>query len=244
VRPPVGPVTALRYADSVTALIWGSAAGWLASLSMSLSQRLLTLDESMEAWVGGIKEVLEPTVVLLLAWALGHVIADVGTANFLARALQAGLPAWGLGALVSLLSYIISFACGSSFGTMGILFPLVGPLALAVGGGDFAFVHRCFGAVMGGSLLGNVCSPISDTTILASLATRCPIDFHVQTCLPYVGLAGFVALVFGDLAVGLGLYSALPAVGVCTGVLYAAHILLARRQVSMDARRAAANALP
>lgn len=244
IRPPLTLVTALRYADSVTALVWGSAAGWLASLGLCLGQRLLSVNEAMEAWVGGIKEVLEPTVVLLLAWALGSVIADVGTATFLATALQTGLPAWGLAALVSLLSYIISFACGSSFGTMGILFPLVGPLALAVGGGDFNFVHRCFGAVMGGSLLGNVCSPISDTTILASLATRTSVDAHVKTCAPYVGLAGFVALVFGDLAVGLGAYPPLAALGVCTGVLYVAHTVLARRQAALDARgRAATPAL-
>lgn len=236
IRPPLTLVTALRYADSVTALVWGSAAGWLASLGLCLSQRLLSVDEAMQAWVGGIKDVLEPTIVLLLAWALGHVIADVGTATFLARALQAGLPAWGLAALVSLLSYVISFACGSSFGTMGILFPLVGPLALAVGGGDFAFVHRCFGAVMGGSLLGNVCSPISDTTILASLATRTPVDAHVKMSTPYVALAGLVALVFGDLAVGLGAYPPLAAIGVCTGVLYVAHKWLTRRQAALDAR--------
>lgn len=75
----------------------------------------------MAAWTEGTKEVLEPTFVLLLAWALGAVITDVGTAEFLASALQAGLPAWSLPALISLLCYAISFACGSSIGEIPTL---------------------------------------------------------------------------------------------------------------------------
>ena len=88
----------------------------------------------MGAWTEGAKEVLEPTMVLVLAWALGAVIGDVGTAEFLAGALQTGLPAWALPALVSTLCYVISFASGSAIGTMGIVFPLVGPLAMRLSG--------------------------------------------------------------------------------------------------------------
>ena len=71
----------MSQTDSVAALIWGSAAGWLASLGCVLGQRLLSLGEAMEAWTAGTREVLEPVFVLLLAWALGAVIADVCCAN-------------------------------------------------------------------------------------------------------------------------------------------------------------------
>ena len=221
VRPDATVVNALRYADSVSALIWGSVGGWLVSTCLVLQQKILDLNGAMGAWVEGAKDVLEPTFILILAWALGAVIADVGTADFLAGALQSGLPKWGMPALVSLLCYVISFACGSSIGTMGIVFPLVGPLAMRLGGGDIGFLHQCFGSIMGGAIFGNLCSPLSDTTILTVLATRCSLPVHIATCIGYTAIVALVALVFGDLAVGLGLYGAVPALGVCAAVLLA-----------------------
>ena len=229
VRPAANVVNALRYADSVTALIWGSAAGWLVSMALCLWQRILDLGETMAAWTEGTKEVLEPTFVLLLAWALGAVINDVGTADFLASALQSGLPAWSLPALISLLCYAISFACGSSIGTMGIVFPLVGPLAVRMGGGSATYIQQCFGAIMGGSIFGNLCSPISDTTILAVLATKCNLATHVRTAITYCGVVGAVSLLFGDLAVGLGLYGPVVALGLCSAVLLLLKLLLGRK---------------
>jgi len=227
-RPAANVVNALRYADSVTALIWGSAAGWLVSMGLCLSQRLLSLGETMAAWTEGTKEVLEPTFVLLLAWALGAVISDVGTADYLATALQSGLPAWSLPGLISLLCYAISFACGSSIGTMGIVFPLVGPLALRMGGGSAAYVQQCFGAIMGGALFGNLCSPISDTTILTVLSTRCALATHVRSAVAYCGVVGAISLIFGDVAVGLGLYGPGVAIAVCTAVIVLLKALLGR----------------
>ena len=229
VRPAASLVNALRYADSVAALIWGSAAGWAASLLLTLRQRLLPLGEAMGAWSEGAKEVLEPTMVLVLAWALGAVIGEVGTADFLAGALRAGLPAWGLPALISALCYAISFASGSAIGTMGIVFPLVGPLACALSGGNLPYVQQCFASIMGGSLFGNICSPLSDTTILTVLATRCPLTTHVRTILGYTGIVGAIALLFGDLAVGLRLYSPAAALGVCAALMAALKAALGRR---------------
>ena len=228
-------VNCLRFADSVAALIWGSAAGWLASLGCVLGQRLLSLGEAMEAWTAGTKEVLEPVFVLLLAWALGAVIADVGTAEFLASALQGGLPAWSLPALISVICFAISFACGSSFGTCGIVFPLVGPLAWQLSGGDMGFLHQCFGAIFGASTFGNICSPISDTSILTVLATRCDLATHIRTILPYAALAGVVSLVFGDLAVGLGLYGPTAALAACAAVLATFKLVVGRKADEVDA---------
>ena len=175
--------------------------------------------------------------VLALAWALGGIIGAAGTADFIAAALtRGGLPAWALPASTSLLAYLISFATGSSFGTMGILFPLVGPLAWTLGGGDQKLLTHCFGAVLGGSLFGNallrrrnrsfprpthppqVFSPIADTTILTQLATKVPLTDHVRTAGPYALLVGGLCLVLGDVGVGLGLFP--PVVGL--GLIVAA----------------------
>ena len=118
--------------------------------------------------------------VLVLAWALGDVVGDVGTPSFLARALHSGgLRPWALPSLASLLCFAVSFATGSSFGTMGIAMPIVGPLAFklaaasgATGDAALKLVTHCFGSIMGGSLFGNLCSPIADTSILTVLATK------------------------------------------------------------------------
>jgi len=135
-RPSVTMAHAFANCNSVSALIWASTFGWILVTALAVGQRLLTLAQAMEAWVAGVQDVLEPCIVLLLAWGLGAVIADVHTADFLAQGLQSGLPAGWLPFLTTLLAYVISFACGSSFGTMGIMFPLVIPLANTISGGD------------------------------------------------------------------------------------------------------------
>jgi Na+/H+ antiporter NhaC len=124
------------------------------------------------------------------------------------------IKAWGLPCIASLLSYVISFATGSSFGTMGILFPLIGPLAWALGGGSTTLLLHCFGSVYGGSLFGNMFSPIADTSILTSLACRINLQEHVTTAGPYACLVGLSCLLLGDLPVGLGVYGPFAALGV------------------------------
>lgn len=207
-------MSALAKGDSVLALLWGSTLGCASALTLLLGQKILDLDTAMGTIMEGMKEVIEPIVVLALAWALGGIIGATGTADFIAKALTAGgLPAWALPASTSVLSYVISFATGSSFGTMGILFPLIGPLAWKLGGSDQRLLAHCFGAVLGGSLFGNVFSPIADTTILTQLATRVPLTDHVRTAGPYAALVGGLCLLLGDLPVGLKLWGPLPAVG-------------------------------
>ena len=111
---------------------------------------------------------------------------------------------------------------------MGIVFPLVGPLAFSVGGGEARFLYRCLGATMGGAIFGNVCSPISDTTILTTLATRCGLTQHVRTTVPYTAVAGLVAVVCGDLAVGAGICGAGGGVALCVGALLGVQLLVGR----------------
>ena len=209
---PAGVLAALSAGDSVLALLWGSLLGATSSVGLLLAQKILSLDVAVATFIEGMKDVVEPVIVLALAWALGGIIGAAGTADFIAGALLAGgLPAWALPASSSLLAYVISFATGSSFGTMGILFPLIGPLAWRLGGGDVAMLTHCFGALLGGSLFGNVFSPIADTTILTQLATRVPLADHVKTAGPYALLVGALCVVLGDVPVGLGLFGPLPA---------------------------------
>lgn len=77
---------------------------------------------------------------------------------------------------------------------MGVIFPLAAPLAASLSGGDLGFVKNCFGAILGSSLWGNICSPIADTTIMTVLATKCPLPAHVSAITQYASLAGAIAL--------------------------------------------------
>ena len=263
----------LGESDSIAALIWASTIGWLVSMGLVLSQSILDLTEAMDAWIEGMKDVIAPMIVLLLAWALGDVIGKAKAADFLSKALQGSLPKWALPALISLLAHAISYACGSSFGTciimhsssthhrhalsthltshtlthlppltgtMGIILPLVGPLATNIGKGDEAFLRHCIGSALGGALFGNICSPISDTTILSVLATKCDLQAHVATITPYAGLGAAVAIVLGSLPVGLGLYGPFTALILSIAAIYAVITLLGTPAGSGGAASAAA----
>ena len=208
------PTCALAYAHTV---------------GLVLSQRVLDLTEAMDAWIEGMKDVLAPMMVLLLAWALGDVLSKAGAADFLSGALQGTIPKWSLPALVSLLAHVISYACGSSFGTMGILLPLVGPLAKSLGGTDAAYLTHCIGSVLGGALFGNICSPISDTTILSALATGVGVNEHVATITPYALLTAALGLLLCSTPVALGLYGPLTALGISASAMIAIVLLLGQR---------------
>ena len=108
----------------------------------------------------------------------------------------------------------------------GIILPLVGPLAKNIGGGDARFLSHCIGSVLGGALFGNICSPISDTTILTVLSTKCDLQAHVATITPFAAIGAAAALLLGSLPVGLGLYGPFTALLLSTAAIYGTLLLL------------------
>jgi len=159
-------------------------------------------------------------VILVLAWALSGVTDVLGTADFLVSLLGDRLHPGLVPALVFVVAAATAFSTGSSWGTMGILLPLTVPLAWALmqgagmaGPEHMGILYATVAAVMGGAVWGDHCSPISDTTILSSMASQCDHIEHVRTQLPYAISAGLIALVLGALPAGLGvpLWVCLPA---------------------------------
>ncbi|MFP4229424.1 MAG: Na+/H+ antiporter NhaC family protein, partial [Salinivenus sp.] len=210
-----GPDPSLREiignADSYAALMWGSLLGVLVGAVLSIGQGLLTLEQTVEAWYEGLKSMLFAMVILVLAWALSNITEVLHTADFLVSILGETLPPGVVPGLVFVLAAATAFATGSSWGTMGILMPLVVPLAWAVlarnGMTDPAHYHVLYSSVscvLAGSVWGDHCSPISDTTILSSMASGCDHIEHVRTQLPYALSVGFVALFVGTLPTGFG----------------------------------------
>ncbi|MDX1438860.1 MAG: Na+/H+ antiporter NhaC family protein, partial [Rubricoccaceae bacterium] len=202
----------IRNADSYKAMMWGSVASVVVAVVMTLAQRILTLTQAVEAWYAGVRSMLLAIIILLLAWSLSNVNEALGTAEFLVDLLSDSISPGILPALIFVLAAATAFATGSSWGTMGILMPLVIPLVWgvmdAVGGSYEAHMHILYSSVavvLAGAVWGDHCSPISDTTILSSLASSCDHIDHVKTQIPYALLVGFVALLLGTLPTAFGL---------------------------------------
>lgn len=198
-------------ADSYRSLMWASLTAVLVAGVMSVSQRILTATEVVDAWYAGLKSMLFAMIILVLAWALAGVSRELHTADYLVSTLSDALSPAIVPTLVFVLAGATAFATGSSWATMGILMPLVLPLVWAVmnatHAGPEAHMHALYSTVacvLAGAVFGDHCSPISDTTILSSMASGCDHIDHVRTQLPYAGLAGGVALLAGTLPTGFG----------------------------------------
>ncbi|MDI6706449.1 MAG: Na+/H+ antiporter NhaC family protein [Bacillota bacterium] len=193
---------AFGNADASVVLIWAAISGGLVAIIMAVAQKILTLGEGFDAWVDGAKSLVITAIILTLAWSLGSVTGDVGTADYLVGVVTEALPASLLPLLVFLISCVIAFATGTSWGTMAIVVPLAVPLANAY---TAALILPTMGAVLTGSVFGDHCSPISDTTIMSSMASASDHMDHVKTQIPYAVTTAVVAALFGFIPAGLGM---------------------------------------
>ncbi len=198
-------------ADSYKSLMWASLLSVIVAFLMTLSQRILTVAQTVEAWYAGLKSMLFAMIILVLAWALSDLTEVLGTASYLVGVLGDTINPGLLPAIVFVLSAATAFATGSSWGTMGILMPLVLPLTWAVlaasGMADpqhYHILYSTVSCVLAGAVWGDHCSPISDTTILSSMASGCDHIEHVRTQLPYALLVGVVAIGLGTIPTGFG----------------------------------------
>jgi len=190
--------------NSYTALLWAAAWGSIAAIGLAVGRRVLSLQRAMAAWTDGVASMTPALVILVLAWGIGATCEAMGTAPVLVGYLGERVPAAILPASVFVLSALVSFSTGTSWGTMAILVPLVVPLGLAVGGGAEVTLVGAVSGVLAGSVFGDHCSPISDTTVLSSLASGSDHVDHVRTQLPYALTAGIAALLLGDLLSAIG----------------------------------------
>jgi Na+/H+ antiporter NhaC len=199
-------------ADPFASLLWASFAGVVVAMGLAIAQRILTVVQAVEAWMGGMKAMLMAIVILLLAWGLSGLTDALGTGPYLAGALGEALPLAALPAIVFFIAAITAFATGTSWGTMAILFPVVVPLAVAMGAGvdfgggqNYTILLGSISSIMAGAVFGDHCSPISDTTVLSSMASGCDHVDHVRTQLPYALVVAVIAIVIGEIPAALGM---------------------------------------
>lgn len=207
--------TIIGNADSYKALLWSSISGVLAAFTLSIGQRILSLKESIDSLLNGFRTMLTAVIILVLAWSLAMVTENLHTADFISQTMLAlSISPYLVPTLTFILASIIAFSTGSSWGTMAILYPLMLPASWLISqefGMDYnqsmLIFYNVVSAVLAGSVLGDHCSPISDTTILSSLASSCNHIEHVRTQLPYALTVGAVAITVGTLPAAFGISS-------------------------------------
>ncbi len=172
-------------------ILWAVCLATVAAFLM-LARREDQRGELISAGFKGMGDLLPAVAIIFLALALGNSLRDLGTGAFIAQLASAMPYSWAIPAVLFVAAGITSFTTGTSWGTYGILVPLAIPLAVGAG----VPLPLVLAAVMGGGVFGDHCSPISDTTIIASLASGCDHLEHVRTQLPYALLAGAGALAF------------------------------------------------
>lgn len=195
----------IGQANSYQALLWSSILSLLTALVMTLVRGTLKFDKVMEEMVEGFKTMFNAVLILTMAWSIALVTKDMNTAEFVSQLLLK----WSLSpALVPILTFVlaclIGFSTGTSWGTMAILYPLILPASwllcqeqgLSIDA-SMPLFYNVVASVMAGAVMGDHCSPISDTTIMSSMASGCNHLSHVSTQMPYAMTVGCVALVAG-----------------------------------------------
>ncbi len=178
---------------------WAFTAALVTAIILAMAKGM-SLKQVMEGITHGMKGVVLGSVILLLAITIGGISQDAGGGIYLVELLGDQLPYWSLPVLLQIITIVTAFSTGTSWGTYAVAFPLAMPLAWAVANAQGLqhpefFMTICFAAVMDGSVYGDQCSPISDTTILSSMCTGCDLMDHVKTQIPQASLAAVLAAI-------------------------------------------------
>ena len=178
---------------------WAFGIALLLAAGMALAKGM-SLKDLVAGFHDGLKGVVLGSVILLLAITIGGINKETGGGIFLVEQLGEAIPYFLLPVLLQLMTMVIAFSTGTSWGTYAVAFPLAMPLAWAVAGAHGLshpelFMTLCFAAVMDGSVYGDQCSPISDTTVLSSMCTGCDLMDHVKTQIPQASFAALLAAI-------------------------------------------------
>jgi len=210
-----GLMEIIAASDSFQALLWASIIATIVAIAMTISQKILSLKTTIESLINGFKTMLTALIILVLAWSLALITKDLHTSEFIAYSLSyIQLSPFLLPTLTFIFSALIAFSTGSSWGTMAILYPMILPAGWLISteyGLDYdasmTIFYQVVSSILAGAVFGDHCSPISDTTILSSLACSCNHIEHVRTQLPYALTVGTVSIAFGTIPAAFGVSS-------------------------------------
>jgi Na+/H+ antiporter NhaC len=192
--------------NNILILAFSAIFGTLLSCSFSFLFVKEPVGKIGYAVLQGLKKGLMPASILVLAWSLKGICTDLNTGPFLAAILGDVIQPWAFPMLLFLTASLVAISTGTSWGTMAILIPTAIPVAFHLDGGTYGLITMIsLGAILDGAIMGDHCSPISDTTILSSMSTGCNHMKHVTTQMPYSLLVGFTALSVGYLPAAIGM---------------------------------------
>ena len=192
-----GVLSAIQTGDCYKGLIWGSSSCFVIVFIISLFTKN-TISENVNWMFEGFKSLLPALTILILAWGLNGVLEDLKLGEYLGDIMSSSnVPFCVIPVTTFIISSIVAFSTGSSFSTMGILIPIVISVCLsfyATEDFEFSVFYASIASVLSGAVMGDHCSPISDTTVLSSMATGCNHINHVSSQLTYCLVSGGVAV--------------------------------------------------
>jgi len=202
------PITGAKLSDAFSgnagpyALTLGALIGLFAACLFFPRSKRAELPEAVKS---GVSSMLQPVLLLVLAWTFGSVISELGTGQWVASALGTHFPVHYLPAAIFVTGAAMALVTGSSWGTMALLMPIAIPAYLDLAGDEITLLPAAIAAVFSGAVFGDHCSPFSDTTIVSAFACGVSPQEHVMTQLPYALIAASTALVLGFVPIAHGL---------------------------------------
>ncbi|WP_339386419.1 Na+/H+ antiporter NhaC family protein [Vibrio caribbeanicus] len=224
---------AFENTDVGTSLIYGGLVGLAIALITVVKQKIALTEIGRTLWIGA-KSMFGAILILIFAWTIGSVIGDMNTGKYLSTLAHGNISPQWLPVILFLLSGLMAFSTGTSWGTFGIMLPIAGDMA---GATDLALILPMLSAVLAGSVFGDHCSPISDTTILSSTGARCDHIDHVATQLPYslsvalISCCGFITLGLTSSVGAALLISAIAFIVVCFAMSFMSKSKITRCEV-------------
>ncbi len=219
----------IAASNSYAVLLWAGFGGSIVALLATALSKSLSATAGVDAWVGGVKAMLMAVLILVLAWGIGDICKNELLTGPWVLSQIAPDPRW-IPVLTFALCGFIAFSTGSSFSTMAIVVPIAGPMAWALTGDgtgmDAALVdsirYSTLAAVLSGAVFGDHCSPISDTTIMSSMASASDHIDHVRTQAPYAVTCAGAAAGIGFVPAGFGLS---PFISIAIGLVALAAVV-------------------
>jgi Na+/H+ antiporter NhaC len=214
--------------NSALLLLFSSSFGLSLACLFALLSEKLSVRHISAAIARGARKSMVPFGILILAWSVKNCCDELKTGSFLASILAGNVTGYLFPAMLFMTGVLVSFATGTSYGTMAILIPTAVPVAFAIDGNTYGITTMMsLGAVLDGAIVGDHCSPISDTTILSSSATQCELLAHVRTQLPYSIFVTILALACGYIPAAFGL-AWVYSIGAAAAFIIAAFMILPR----------------
>lgn len=220
----------LGASESFNVLLFASFSGLLLSMILSIFLGVMNLSEVSEGIISGIRSMIPAMVILILAWTLGDITKQIGTAEFVIGILEGHFNPSFLPVSLFFISGFIAFSTGTSWGAMAILIPIALPLTHSLSfasGLSSALQHSILlgsvGAVLSGATFGDHCSPISDTTILSSMASGCDHLAHVKSQIPYSAISGIISVFVFYIPCGFGMSPLIGIIALTTIFVFILH---------------------